>query len=112
MIGISRATYYHKPSRKERQLADDLELRDVIENIHLELPGYGYRRIHEHLLREGKRINCKRIRRVMKEHSLLACVYKLMRARGSQTGLKLYHPNLIKGMKINGPNQVWATDFT
>jgi putative transposase len=48
----------------------------------------------------------------MKKHSLLACVYKLMRARGSQTGLKLYHPNLIKGLKINGPNQVWATDFT
>jgi hypothetical protein len=47
MIGISRATYYHKPSRKERQLADDLELRDVIDNIHLELPGYVYIRIHE-----------------------------------------------------------------
>jgi transposase InsO family protein len=112
MIGISKATYYHKPTRKERQLENDMDLKDVIENIHLELPGYGYRRIHEHLLREGKRINCKRIRRVMKEHSLLACVYKLMRARGSQAGLKLYHPNLIKGMKINGPNQVWATDFT
>jgi len=99
MIGISRATYYHKPTRKERQLANDMDLVDVIENIHLELPGYGYRRIHEHLLREGKRVNCKRIRRVMKEHSLFASVQKLMRPRGSQTGLKLYHPNLIKGLK-------------
>jgi hypothetical protein len=59
MIGISKATYYHKPTRKERQLENDMDLKDVIENIHLELLGYGYRRIHEHLLREGKRINCK-----------------------------------------------------
>jgi hypothetical protein len=56
MIGISRATYYHKPTRKLRQLADDHEIRDVIENIHLELPGCGYRRIHEHLLRDGNEL--------------------------------------------------------
>ena len=112
MIGIAKSTYYHKPRRKEMQLSSDLELRDAIENIHLELPGYGYRRVREHLLREGKRVNSKRIRRVMKEHSLLSCVQRLMRPRGALTGIKLSHPNLIKGKIINGPNQVWATDLT
>lgn len=112
MIGISRATYYHNPIREERQLADDLDLKSVIENIHLDLPSYGYRRIHEHLLREGKRINGKRIRRVMKEHSLWSCVKKLVRPKGSKAGVKLLHPNLIKGLEVSGPNQVWATDFT
>ena len=112
MIGISTSTYYHKPKRKEAQLADDMELRNVIENIHVEFPGYGYRRVREHLLREGKRINGKRIRRVMKEHSLLSCVQKLMRPRGTLTGIKLSHPNLIRGFKVNGPNQVWVTDLT
>lgn len=112
MIGISRATYYHKPIRKERQLASDIELKEAIENIHLEFPGYGYRRIREHLLREDKRINSKRIKRVMKEYSLLSCIRKLMRPRGSQTSIRIYHPNLIKGLHLNGPNQVWATDLT
>ena len=112
MMGISRSTYYHKPTRKDRQLADDLELKEAIENIHLEFPGYGYRRIREHLLREDKRVNCKRIKRVMKEHSLLSCIQKLVRARGSQAGIRLYHPNLIKGLILNGPNQVWAVDLT
>ena len=100
MIGIAKSTYYHKPRRKEMQLSNDLELRDAIENIHLELPGYGYRRVREHLLREGKRVNGKRIRRVMKEHSLLSCVQRLMRPRGALTGIKLSHPNLIKGKII------------
>lgn len=112
MIGISRSTYYHKPTRKEAQLSDDMDLRDTIENIHLEFPGYGYRRVREHLLREGKRINGKRIRRVMKEHSLLSCVQQLMRPRGRLRGIKLSHPNLIRGMKVNGPNQLWVTDLT
>jgi transposase InsO family protein len=112
MIGIAKSTYYHKPRRKEMQLKTDLELRDAIENIHVELPGYGYRRVREHLLREGKRVNCKRIRRIMKEHSLLSCVQRLMRPRGALTGIRLSHPNLVKGKTINGPNQVWATDLT
>lgn len=112
MMGISRSTFYHKPTRKERQFANDVDLKEAIENIHLEFPGYGYRRIREHLLREGKRVNCKRIKRVMQKYSLLSCVQKLIRARGSQAGIRLYHPNLIKGLTLNGPNQVWATDLT
>lgn len=111
-MGIARSTFYHRPKRKEMQLASDMELKEVIENIHLELPGYGYRRVRKHLLREGTRVNSKRIKRVMKYYALLPTLKKLMRPRGSQTGKKLYHPNLIRGLKINRPNQVWAVDLT
>lgn len=100
-MGISRATYYRQPVRKERQLVRDLELRDVIEKIHLELPGYGYRRIKAHLSREGKRVNSKRIRRVMKEHSLFSCVKKLMKHRGAHASVRLFYLNLVKGLVIN-----------
>lgn len=111
-MGLSRATYYHQPIRAERQRTRDLMLREMIEKIHLELPGYGYRRVRHHLLREGICVNSKRIRRVMKTFSLFSCVKKLMRQRGVAAGVKLFHPNLIRGMKLNGPNQVWATDLT
>lgn len=111
-MGISRATYYHKPVREERRLQRDLELREAIEEIHIDLPGYGYRRIRKHLLREGKRVNGKRIRRVMRDYSLHSCVKKFMKPRGTHTSVRLYYPNLIRGIKINGPNQVWATDLT
>lgn len=110
-MNLARSTYYHQ-STEDQQTIDDNELRTLIEAIHLELPGYGYRRIHEHLLREGKRINGKRIRRVMKKYSLLSCLQKLIKPRGANTGLRLFYPNLVRGLKINGPNQVWATDLT
>ena len=111
-MGLARSTYYHKPTRAELQKQRDLELRDLIEEIHEELPGYGYRRIRKHLLREGKRVNGKRIQRIMRTYSLQSCIKKFMKPRGTHTGVKLYYPNLVRGLKINSPNQVWATDLT
>jgi transposase InsO family protein len=112
MTGISRATYYETPLRDERQLARDLELRKTIEEIQTDLPGYGYRRVREHLLREGKAINTKRIRRVMKKFNLFSCVKKMMKPRGANVGVRLIYPNLVRGIKLSVPNQLWSTDIT
>jgi transposase InsO family protein len=111
-MGIPRATFYHQPIRAERQLKRDMELKEKIERIHLELPGYGYRRIREHLLREDQRVNAKRIRRVMKRFELFSCLKKWLRPRGARLGKQLRFPNLIRGMKLTSLNQVWATDIT
>jgi hypothetical protein len=67
-VGISRASYYHSPTKEDLQIKRDMELREKIEKIHLEFPGYGYRRIREQLLRDGVKVNTKRIRRVMNAH--------------------------------------------
>jgi len=112
MTGISRATYYNTSARESRQLSRDLELRDVIEKIHDDLPGYGYRRIHAHLLREGKTVNGKRIRRVMKKFNIFSCITKMCRPRGGRLAVRLTYPNLVRGIKLTGPHQVWATDIT
>lgn len=109
---ISRTTFYRRPIRQEKMLKEDLELRDEIEKIHDELPGYGYRRIREHLLRRGQRVNAKKIRRVMRRFQIFSCRKKMMRPRGGALGKRLVHPNLIRGLKLNGPHQVWATDIT
>jgi len=111
-VGISRASYYHRSRKDDLQLSRDMELRTAIEQIHLEFPGYGYRRVREHLLRQGITVNAKRIRRVMKTYSIFSSVKKLIKQRGKGIGKKLVYPNLIRGKKLNGPNQVWATDIT
>lgn len=111
-MGIARATFYNMPVREELQRVKDMELRGLIEEIHVVLPGYGYRRVREHLLKRGKTVNTKRIRRVMKKYALFSCLKKLMKQRGEGLGVRLYYPNLIRGIKLNGPNQVWATDLT
>jgi putative transposase len=112
MTGISRATFYNESIKDAKQLSRDLELRDQIEEIHSELPGYGYRRIREHLKREGKIVNGKRIQRVMKKYNLFSCLKKMFKPRGGRLEVRLVYPNLLRGKKLTGPNQVWATDIT
>jgi len=98
-MGISRATYYRKSFREK-------------EKIHIEFPGYGYRRIREHLLREGVVVNAKRIRRVMNIYSIFSSRTHRNKPRGFHSDLNLRHPNLIRGLKLTAPDQVWATDIT
>ena len=42
-------------------------LRDAIEQVVLEFPGYGYRRVTAALRREGWAVNNKRVLRIMRE---------------------------------------------
>ncbi len=111
-MGLTRSTFYREGKLARNQLTTDMELREKIEQIHLVFPGYGYRRVRIHLLREGIRVNAKRIRRIMKKYELFSCLKKWLRPRGAAIGKKLVHPNLIGGMKLQTPNQVWATDIT
>lgn len=114
MLGLSRSAYYYTPKIEsgEKQFRD-AELQDKIETIQAEFPGYGYRRIREHLLlHEGIRVNTKRLRRIMKEEGLFAIVHKaFVRTTDSDHGFFIY-PNLIKGKEVTGTNQVWVSDIT
>ena len=110
-MGLSRAAYYYRPAESSKEYSD-FEVRDMIETIHKELPAYGYRRVYHHLLRQGIRVNTKRIKRIMREFELFTCLKKWMRPRGTLTKIKLRYPNHIMGLKLTRPNQVWATDVT
>jgi hypothetical protein len=44
LMGVSRSWYYERPCA-EQKARKDVELRDAIERLVLEFPGYGYRRV-------------------------------------------------------------------
>ena len=109
---MARSTYYAKSEATGVKLKSDLELRTRIEQVLAEFPYYGYRRIRHHLLREGVAINGKRIQRVMRKFSIFSSRKKAIKGFGATPGKRLVFPNLIRGMEISAPNQLWATDFT
>lgn len=114
MLELSRSAYYYTPKIETGEKPfRDVELQDKIETIQAEFPGYGYRRIREHLLLyEGIRVNTKRLRRIMREEGLFAIVHKaFVRTTDSDHGYFIY-PNLIKGKKVTATNQVWVSDIT
>lgn len=111
-MGIARSTYYRETVREKKQLESDLYLRGLIQDIHEIFPGYGYRRMREHLLRDSIVANGKRIRRVMKKYGIVSSRKKAVGPKGTRSIYQLYYPNLTRGLRLSGPNQLWATDIT
>jgi len=89
-----------------------MDLKNQIQKIALEFPGYGYRRITAELQNRGYAVNHKRVLRLMRQDNLL-CFKKKFKpmTTDSAHGLPVY-PNLLKSTKITGLNQVWASDIT
>ena len=110
-LQVSRSWYYEKQTRAEEDEAD-VELRDSIERIILDFPGYGYRRVTHALKRAGWIVNHKRVLRIMREESLLCQLKRhFVHTTDSQHRYQVY-PNLIKGMTIEAPDVVWVADLT
>jgi putative transposase len=112
MIDLPRSTYYYPPRNREEKLKQDADLRDRIEQIVLDFPGYGYRRVTRQLHREGIRVNHKRVLRIMRQEGLL-CRKKRRFAvtTDSRHSFRIY-PNLVKDIRLTSVNQVWIADIT
>ena len=81
-------------------------------SIALRWSAYGYRRVHAELLRQGWKVNHKRVLRLMRIDNLL-CVRrrKFIFTTDSRHGLPIY-PNLVQGLVLTSINQLWVADIT
>jgi len=110
--GVSRSWYYEQITHPE-QKSQEIALRDQIEDIILEFPGYGYRRVTHALARQGWTINHKHVLRIMQEESLLCHLKKkfVVTTTNSRHGFPIY-PNVLAGTTLSAPDQAWVADFT
>lgn len=107
MLGISRTAFYYRPTGISE---DDLGRMRLLDEVFTRHPYYGARRLSDEL----------------KERGLPACrahVSRLMRVMGIEAIYPKPHlslpdkenrvfPYLLRDMKIERPNQVWAMDIT
>ena len=111
LLGVSRSWFYERaqvPTQAER----DVALRDAIERIVLEFPGYGYRRVTAELHRQQWEVNHKRVLRIMRAESLLCQLKRSwVPTTDSRHGLRTY-ANLLAGLVVSRPNQAWVADST
>jgi putative transposase len=108
---VSRAGYYRFFDEHAPQQAET-ELRDRIQRVALKNRCYGYRRVVAELRLQGIFVNHKRVLRVMREDNLLSLrKRKFVVTTDSRHGRPAY-PNLIAGLELTAPNQVWVADIT
>ena len=106
LLDVARSTAYYRPTPVSD---DDLRRMRLIDEIHLELPFYGSRRIRDELETRGHPTNRKRVQRLMRVMGIRA-LYP--RRRTSQPGKdhKIY-PYLLRDLSVEHANQVWASDI-
>lgn len=109
--GVSRQAFYawkQQPPKPD----PDMSIRPLIQEIALEFPRYGSRRIAKELSDRGQCVNRKRAQRIMREDNLL-CVRKQFKplTTNSNHAYPIY-PNLARTMVIERLNQLWVADIT
>ena len=107
LVGVARSGIYRP---KPVAGADDLAVMRRIDELHLELPFYGSRRMTFELNKEGRGVNRKRVQRLMRVMGIEALVPRPGTSKAAP-GHKIY-PYLLRGLKIIEPNHVWAADVT
>ncbi len=106
LLDMTRSTSYYQGKGVSKE---DLELMRLIDEIHLELPFYGLRRIRDELTDRGHRVNRKRMQRLMHQMGISA-LYPKRKTSKPGKGHKVY-PYLLRGLSIARPNQIWAADI-
>jgi putative transposase len=107
LLGVSRSTLYY-----ERQPISifDLELMNLLDEQYTRTPFYGTRRMTWFLRTQGYDVNRKRVKRLLRTMGLHA-IYPGPRMSVPSPGHKIY-PYLLRGVRIDRPNQVWSSDIT
>lgn len=107
LLDLSRSSFYYRESPVSEE---ELQLRLNIDQIHLEKPFYGSRKIAIELERKNFATSRDRVRRLMKEMGIEA-IYRKPRTSIPKAGNQIY-PYLLKDLMIERPNQVWTSDIT
>ncbi len=106
---LARSTYYY---RSRRQAAEKKVLRDRIEALCAEFPRDGYRRITRQLHAEGMIVNHKAVACLMRQNGIqVRPLRKFVRTTDSNHEGPIF-PNLARGLRPTGPNQLWVGDIT
>jgi transposase InsO family protein len=89
---------------------NDLALMRRMDELYLQYPFLGSRRMAAMLSENGARVNRKRVQRLMRQMGIAALGPRPKTSKPAP-GHKVY-PYLLRGLKIERPNQVWAADIT
>lgn len=106
-LGLARSTVYYKPRPVS---AEDLKLMRRLDELHLDHPFAGARMLRDLLRREGVVVGRRHVATLMKRMGIEA-IYRRPNTSKPTPGHKIY-PYLLRGVKIDRANHVWAMDIS
>jgi putative transposase len=107
LLGVARSGVYRSPAPAND---NDVALMRQIDELFTAWPFLGSRRMARMLQGDGRRVNRKRVQRLMRLMGIAALGPK-PRTSTPAPGHRIF-PYLLRGLRIDRPNQVWAADIT
>lgn len=107
LLAVSRSSIYYEPTPTS---SEELSLMRRIDELHLQWPFYGSRKISDALRREGLTVNRKQVQRLMRLLDIEGLAPKPKTSRPAPEHPT--YPYLLRNVKISRVNQVWAADVT
>lgn len=107
LLKLTRSHVYYRPQPVPER---DLRLMRRLDELHLEAPFYGARKLAAQLRREGHEIGRKHVATLMRMMGIEA-LYRKPRTSIPARGAQIY-PYLLENVLIERPNQAWASDVT
>jgi len=107
IVDISRGCVYYRPTPVSEA---ELRLMRRIDELHLEFPFFGSRRLLVKLREDGFDVGRRHVATLMRRMGIEA-IYRKPRTSIGNRQHKVY-PYLLKDLAIERPNQVWAADIT
>ena len=107
LLDLSRSSVYYTP----RPLSDrDLGLMRRLDELHLQMPFYGSRKLTRELRKEGHDVGRRHVVTLMRRMGI-EVIYRRPRTSIPAREATI-RPYLLGNLTINRPNQVWASDIT
>jgi len=110
LVSLCRSSYYYRGYINDSSLAFDYCLTRSLDQLYLQYPFYGSRRMTAILKVEGYQVNRKRIQRLMRQMGLQAIYPRKKRCYEKADHPR--YPYLLRGVKVDRVNHVWCTDIT
>jgi putative transposase len=108
-LDVCRSSFYYIPQENSSY---NEELMELIDKQYTKTPFYGVPRMVQYLRENGHQVNPKRIRRLYRKMDLHAIGPRPNTSKPHKGEGHTIYPYLLRGMKIERPNQVWAMDIT
>ena len=105
LLGFSRGSAYYQPRPPSRET---LALMRRLDEMHLEHPWMGSRKLRDMLNRQGGTVGRKHVATLMKKMGIEA-LYRKPTTSKNNPDHKIY-PYLLRGMNIDRADQVWAME--
>ena len=107
LLELCRSGYYYQCAPETEE---NLALMRRLDELHLEHPVYGSRKLTVLLHQQGLAVNRQRVVRLLRLMGIEA-IYAKPRTSLPEPGHQIY-PYLLRDLAVTGPDQVWCSDIT